>query len=256
MISESKITSLFKFLTKLTNKSGQFIFNFDIKESRINDDRLIFDYDLYINYEQKDIPWLWDYFHCKSNHIIESACEFIGIDFGKVKANHNDTYLGAKRIERYGGYIPKWFEDKAHELFKANTIKSVETYFYCGNQKRILKLYLRYYGSDIYIDDGIVSNITLDCIGIALDGVLINITNEEILGMITGYIVEMDTIKQSLDEAIWDEINEYMKLMDCEIWTHTYVNMGTINDIPIDSYDYVSQSTFSSKMCDFINGEF
>jgi hypothetical protein len=86
--------------------------------------------------------------------------------------------------------------------------------------------------------------------------VLINITNEEILELITGYIIEMDYIKQGLDGAIWDEINEYMKLGDCDIWTHTYVNMGTINDIPIDSYDYVGQSTFSNKMCDFINGEF
>jgi len=164
--------------------------------------------------------------------------------------------LGVKKIERYGGYIPKWFEDKAHELFKSNTVKSVESYFYCGNQKRILKLYLRYYGSDMYTDDGIVSNITIDCIGIALDDVLINITNLEILELITGYIIDMDDIIQGLDEAIWEEINKYMKLMDCEIWTHTYVNMGTINDIPIDSYDYVGQSTFSSKMCDFINGEF
>ena len=255
-MTQSDANALKIYLTRSTNKVDNFKFNFDIKESRINDDRLIFDYDLYINYEQKDIPWLWDYFHCKSNHIIESACEFIGIDYGKVKGNHNDTYLGVKKIERYGGYIPKWFEDKAHELFKANTVKSVETYFYCGNQKRILKLYLRYYDSDMYIDDGIVSNITIDCIGIALDGVLINITNEEILELITGYIIEMDYIKQGLDGAIWDEINEYMKLGDCDIWTHTYVNMGTINDIPIDSYDYVGQSTFSNKMCDFINGEF
>jgi hypothetical protein len=255
-MTQSDANALKIYLTRSTNKVDNFKFNFDIKESRINGDRLIFDYDLYINYEQKDIPWLWDYFHCKSNHIIESACEFIGIDFGKVKGALNDTYLGVKKIERYGGYIPKWFEDKAHELFKANTVKSIETYFYCGNQKRILKLYLRYYGSDTYIDDGIVSNITIDCIGIALDGVLINITNEEILELITGYIIEMDYIKQGLDGAIWDEINEYMKLGDCDIWTHTYVNMGTINDIPIDSYDYVGQSTFSNKMCDFINGEF
>ena len=129
-MTQSDATALKIYLNKSTNKVGSFKFNFDIKELKINGDRLVFDYDLYIGYEQKDIPWLWDYFHCKSKHIIESACEFISIDFGKVTGNLKDTYFGVKKIERYGGYIPKWFEDNANELFKANTVKSFETYFY------------------------------------------------------------------------------------------------------------------------------
>jgi hypothetical protein len=254
-MNNAQLKGIVSYLTKLTHTVDMFRFKF-VNVTVEDSEKLKIQYDLDITSKKDDIPWLWDFFHCKSKHIIQDGCEMVSVDWSDISSNLNNVYYNGTIIQRYGGYIPKWFEDKAHELFKANTVKSVETYFYCGNQKRILKLYLRYYGSDMYIDDGITSNITIDCIGIALDGELINITNEEILEMITGYIIEMDYIKQGLDDVIWNEINEYMKLMDCEIWTHTYVNMGTINDIPIDSYDYVSQSTFSNKMCDYINGEF
>jgi hypothetical protein len=254
-MNNAQLKGIVSYLTKLTHTVDMFRFKF-VNVTVEDSEKLKIQYDLDITSKKDDIPWLWDFFHCKSKHIIQDGCEMVSVDWSDISSNLNNVYYNGTIIQRYGGYIPKWFEDKAHELFKANTVKSVETYFYCGNQKRILKLYLRYYGSDMYIDDGITSNITIDCIGIALDGELINITNEEILEMITGYIIEMDYIKQGLDDVIWNEINEYMKLMDCEIWTHTYVNMGTINDIPIDSYDYVNQSTFSNKMCDYINGEF
>lgn len=255
MANSGQLRGVVSYLTKLIHTVDMYEFKF-VNVSIDESSKTVINYDLDITSKEDDIPWLWDFFHCKSKHIMQDGCEVVSVDWSDIRSNLNNVYYNGTIIQRYGGYIPKWFEDKSHELFKSNTVKSVETYFYCGNQKRILKLYLRYYGSDIYIDDGIVSNITIDCIGIALDGVLINITNEEILELITGYIIEMDYIKQGLDEVIWEEINKYMKLGDCEIWTHTYVNMGTINDIPIDSYDYVGQSTFSSKMCDFINGEF
>ena len=254
-MNNAQLKGIVSYLTKLTHTVDMFRFKF-VNVTVEDSEKLKIQYDLDITSKKDDIPWLWDFFHCKSKHIMQDGCEMVSINWSDIRSNLNNVYYNGTIIQRYGGYIPKWFEDKAHELFKANTVKSVETYFYCGNQKRILKLYLRYYGSDMYIDDGITSNITIDCIGIALDGELINITNEEILEMITGYIIEMDYIKQGLDDVIWNKINEYMKLMDCEIWTHTYVNMGTINNIPIDSYDYVSQSTFSNKMCDYINGEF
>ena len=67
---------------------------------------------------------------------------------------------------------------------------------------------------------------------------------------------EIDNLREDLDEIVWDNITQYMSLGYCEIWTHTYTNIRNIGDIEVDDFNYINQSTFSSKMCDFISGDY
>jgi len=47
-----------------------------------------------------------------------------------------------------------------------------------------------------------------------------------------------------------------MELESCEIWTHTYTYLRNIGDTEVEDTDYIGHSTFSSKMCDFISGDY
>jgi hypothetical protein len=47
-----------------------------------------------------------------------------------------------------------------------------------------------------------------------------------------------------------------MNLGDCEIWTRLYVYIRNIGDIEVNDFDYTNHSTFSSKLCDFISGDY
>jgi hypothetical protein len=67
---------------------------------------------------------------------------------------------------------------------------------------------------------------------------------------------ETDGLRDRLDGIVWNEIAKYMSLEDCEIWTHTYTYLRNIGDIDVDNFNYTNHSTFSSKMCDFISGDY
>jgi hypothetical protein len=82
-----------------------------------------------------------------------------------------------------------------------------------------------------------------------------NIT-QDLAETIVGYMSEDDNLRVPLDGIVWDEITKYMSLEDCEIWTHTYTYLRNIDDIEVDDFNYVNHSTFSSKMCDFISGDY
>jgi hypothetical protein len=40
------------------------------------------------------------------------------------------------------------------------------------------------------------------------------------------------------------------------LWTHTYPYIRNIGDVEVDDFNYTNHSTFSSKMCDFITGDY
>ena len=67
---------------------------------------------------------------------------------------------------------------------------------------------------------------------------------------------EDDNTRMELDVIVWNEITKYMDLEDCEIWTHTYTYIRNIGDIDVSDYNYTNNSTFTSKLCDFISGDY
>ena len=69
-------------------------------------------------------------------------------------------------------------------------------------------------------------------------------------------MTENDNLRMPLDDIVWSEVTKYMDLGDCEIWTHTYTYIRTLGDIEVDDYNYVNQSTFSSKLCSFLSGDY
>jgi hypothetical protein len=67
---------------------------------------------------------------------------------------------------------------------------------------------------------------------------------------------EVDDLRSPLDDIVWTEITKYMDLGDCELWTHTYTYLRNIGDVEVYDFNYINQSTFSSKMCDFMTGDY
>jgi hypothetical protein len=251
MVNSGEIKGLISYLTKLTHTVDAFRFRFvnievnkKIKEQQSYPE---IQYDLEITPKQSDIPYLWDFFSCKSIHIVQDGCELVGLDWSNVFTKVNDIYYNGERISRWGGYIPKWFNKKITKDIEQVGPKQINTQFFCGGERKLLTLNVSYEVSDTYIDDGMTTDISVYCHQLLVDG--------EPLETIVGYVTESDDIRIPLDEIIWDEITKYMDLQDCEIWTHTYTHIRNIGSIDVDDYNFVNQSTFSSKLCDFISGD-
>ena len=257
MIANSEAKGIKLYLERLTHPIKMFNFKFtDVEYGIENNGKLVIQYDLRIQSKQKDIPWLWDYLSCKSKHIVEDACNIVGVSFGDVRPIVKLIYVDDFESQRFGGYLPDSFIEKVSNDIKQNAAKQISTNFFCGGERKILTLIISCEVSDIYIDDGITTDVSVYCSQILVDNEPLENIPQDLAETIVGYISEDDNIRNPLDEIVWSEITKYMDLADCEIWTHTYTYLRNIGDIEIDSFDWISHSTFSSKLCDFISGDY
>jgi hypothetical protein len=134
--------------------------------------------------------------------------------------------------------------------------KQITTHFFCGGERKNLVLNVTYDVSNIYIDDGIQTDVSVYCSEVLVDGEPLENITQDLAETIVGYVSEDDNLRFPLDSSIWDEITKYMDLGSCEIWTHTYTFIRNIGDIQIDDFNFTNHSTFSSKLCDFISGDY
>jgi hypothetical protein len=257
MVNSNQIKGLISYLTRLTHTVDAFRFRFinievdkKIKNSEPYPE---IKYDLEITPKQSDIPYLWDFFSCKSIHIVQDGCEMVGLDWANIFTKVNDIYYNGGRISRYGGYIPKSFSEKITKDIERLGPKQINTNFFCGGERKTLTLKVNYEISDIYIDDGLTTDVSVYCSQALVDNEPLENINGDIAKTIVGYMSEDDNLRVPLDEIVWNEMTKYMNLGDCEIWTHTYTYLRNIGGVDVSDFNYVNQSTFSSKLCDFIS---
>jgi len=266
MENSGQIRGIVSYLTKLTHTVDEFrikFINVEVgKENRhiIGDVKpqptFVIKYDLEITSKQSDIPYLWNFFSCKSKHIIEDGCGMVSINYSKIFPEIKDIYYNGKKINRYGGYIPQSFIKKILKDIKQLGPKQIKTHFFCGNERKILTLNVEYELSDVYVDDGITTDVSVYCSQVLVDNEPLENITQDLAETIVGYMSEIDDLREPLDGIVWDNITQYMCLGDCDIWTHTYTYLRNIGDIDIDDFNYTNHSTFSSKLCDFISGDY
>lgn len=255
MITNSEAKGIKLYLERLLHPVKVFNFKFTNIEYEIDyKGKLIIEYDLYVQSKQKDTTWLWDYLSCKSKHIVEDACNIVGVSYGDVRPIVKLIYVDDFESQRYGGYLSDSFIKKITNDITQISPKQITTHFFCGGERKNLVLNVTYEVSDIYIDDGIQTDVSVYCSEALVDGEPLQNITQDLAETIVGYVSEDDNLKFPLDSSIWDEINKYMDLGSCEIWTHTYTFIRNIGDIQIDDFNFTNHSTFSSKLCDFISG--
>jgi len=260
MDNSGQIRGVVSYLTKLTHTVNEFRFRFvNVEVIKVTKNGLPshnINYDLEIIPKQKDIPWLWEYFSSKSKHIVEEGCDMVSLSFGNVYPIINDIYYDGVKIRKYGGNIPVSFIQKISDEIQHLGPKQIKGHFWCGGEKKQLILNITYKLSDVYIDDGITTDVSVYCHQALVNGEPLENIPQDLAGTIVGYMTENDDLRVPLDGIVWDEVTKYMDLEDCELWTHTYTYLRNIGDVEIDDYNYVNQSTFSSKMCDFLSGDY
>jgi hypothetical protein len=260
MDSSSQIKGLISYLTKLTHTVDAFRVSFGNievgKTTRNMQSYVQIKYDLNITPKEPNSPYLWDFFNCKSKHIIQDGCEMVGLSWAEVFTEVKDIYYNGRLSSKYGGNIPNSFIEKITKDIEQSSPKQINTHFFCGGDKKRLTLKVNYDVSDIYIDDGITTDVSVYCDQVLVDGEPLENISKNLVETIVGYVSEDDSLRAPSDTIVWDEITKYMALDECELWTHTYTYIRSIGDIEITDFNYVNHSTFSSKMCDFINGDY
>ena len=266
MENSGQIKGVISYMTKLTHTVDEFrirFVNVEVgKENRHiignvkSQPAFVIKYDLEVTSKQPDIPYLWDFFSCKSKHIIEDGCGMVSIDWSKIFPEIKDIYYNGEKISRYGGDVPSSFLKKISEQIQQIGPKELDTFFYCGGKQRKLTLKITYELSDVYIDDGITTDVSVYCHQILVEGEPLENIPQDLAETIVGYMTEIDDLRSPLDSIVWNEVTKYMSLGDCEIWTHTYPYIRTIGDVEVNDYNYVNQSTFSSKLCSFLSGDY
>jgi len=260
MITNGQVKGIITFLTKLTHTVDSFRFKFINvsveKITRIGLSVPLIKYDLEITSKEQDIPYLWDFFNCKSKHIAQDACEMISADWAHVYTELGKIYYDDEEIRRYGGEIPDLFTDTVDTQIQQRAPKQIKSHFFCGGKKKELLLNVTYKLSDMYIDDGIITDISVYCSQILVDGEPLENITQDLAETIVGYISEDDNIRYPLDGIVWNNITRYMDLESCELWTHTYTFIRNIGDIEVQDFNFINHSTFSSKLCDFITGDY
>ena len=260
MDSSSQIKGLVSYLTRLSHIVDSFKFKFvNVEVDKVvknGDYYPEIRFDLYITPKQEDIPYLWDFFHCKSKHIIQDGCEMVGLDWSQVFTQVKDIYYNGRKSSKYGGDIPQSFINEISNKIQELGPKEVSTYFNCGGTKRKLTLKITYELADVYIDDGITTDVSVYSYQVLVEGEPVENIPQDLAETIVGYMSEVDDLRSPLDDIVWTEITKYMDLGDCEIWTHTYTYLRNIGDVEVYDFNYINQSTFSSKMCDFMTGDY
>ena len=260
MISNGQVKGIITFLTKLTHTVDSFRFKFvNVSVEKVKKIGLLvplIKYDLEITSKEQDIPYLWDFFNCKSKHITQDGCEMISADWAHVYTELGKVYYDGEEIRRYGGEIPDLFTDTVDIQIQQMSPKQIKSHFFCGGKRKELILNVTYKVSDIYIDDGITTDVSVYCHQALVDGEPLENIPQDLVETIVGFMSEDDNLRVPLDEIVWNEITKYMNLEDCELWTHTYTYLRNIGNVEVSEFNYVNQSTFSSKMCDFISGDY
>ena len=256
-----QIRGVISYLTKLTHTVNEFRLRFvNVEVKKVTKNMLPsheINYDLEIIPKQSDdIPYLWDFFSCKSKHIIEEGCDMVSLSFGNVYPIVNDIYYDGVKIRKYGGDIPQSFINEISNKIQELGPKEVSAYFNCGGTKRKLTLKITYELADVYIDDGITTDVSVYSYQVLVEGEPVENIPQDLVETIVGYMSEVDDLRSPLDDIVWTEITKYMDLGDCEIWTHTYTYLRNIGDVEVYDFNYINQSTFSSKMCDFMTGDY
>ena len=172
MISDGQVKGIISYLTKLTHTVDMFRFKFNNVEYKINSStgKVTIEYDVYIESKEKDIIWLWDFFNCKSKHILEEACDVVSTNFGDILPIVKYIYLNGFETERYGGYVPESFITKVDKFIQQRGKKQILTHFFCEEKRIDLRLNVTYGVSDIYVDDGLITNISVYCNQVLVDG--------------------------------------------------------------------------------------
>tara|TARA_R110000868_G_scaffold28444_2_gene106655 strand:+ start:658 stop:1440 length:783 start_codon:yes stop_codon:yes gene_type:complete len=260
MISNGQVKGIITFLTKLTHTVDSFRFKFvNVSVEKVTKIGLLvplIKYDLEITSKEQDIPYLWDFFNCKSKHITQDGCEMISADWAHVYTELGKVYYDGEEIRRYGGEIPDLFTDTVDIQIQQMSPKQIKSHFFCGGKRKELILNVTYKVSDIYIDDGITTDVSVYCHQALVDDEPLENIPQDLVETIVGFMSEDDNLRVPLDEIVWNEITKYMNLEDCELWTHTYTYLRNIGNVEVSDFNYVNQSTFSSKMCDFISGDY
>ena len=257
MITNSEAKGIKLYLERLTHPVKGFNFKFtDVEYEFRKDGKITLEYDLHAQSKVKDSPWIWDYFNCKSKHIVEDACNIVGTSFGNVFTVAKYIYVDDFESQRYGGYLSESFIKKVTNHLTQTSPKQISTHFFCGGERKNLVLNVTYEVSDIYIDDGITTSVSVYCSEALVDGKPLENISQDLAETIVGYVSEDDNIKFPLDSVVWDEITKYMDLGSCELWTHTYPFIRNIGDIEVNDFNFTNHSTFSSKLCDFISGDY
>ena len=260
MDNSGQIRGVISYLTKLTHTVNEFRLRFvNVEVNKVTKNGLPshnINYDLEIISKQSDIPYIWDFFSCKSKHIIEEGCDMVSLSFGNVYPIVNDIYYDGVKIRKYGGDIPQSFINEISNKIQELGPKEVSTYFNCGGTKRKLTLKITYELADVYIDDGITTDVSVYSYQVLVEGEPVENIPQDLVETIVGYMSEVDDLRSPLDGIVWTEITKYMDLGDCEIWTHTYTYLRNIGDVEVYDFNYINQSTFSSKMCDFMTGDY
>ena len=260
MGTSGQIRGLISYLTKLTHTVDAFRISFgNIEVGKTTRGMQSYDeikYDLNITPKNPDTPYLWDFFNCKSKHIIQDGCEMVGLSWAEVFTEVKDIYYNGRKSGKYGGIIPQSFINKISNDIQELGSKQINTNFFCGGERKILTLKVNYEVSDIYIDDGITTDVSVHCHQALVDGEPLENIPQDLAETIVGYMSEDDNLRIPLDDIVWTEITKYMNLGDCEIWTHTYTYLRNIGDVEVYDFNYINQSTFSSKMCDFMTGDY
>lgn len=257
MITNSEAKGIKIYLERLTHPIKMYNLKFTDVEYEIDyKGKLVIEYDLYIQSKQKDIPWLWEYFSCKSKHIVKDACNIVGVSYGDVRPIVKLIYVDDFESQRYGGYLSDSFIKKVTNDIIQISPKQITTLFFCSGERKNLVLNVTYEVSDIYINDGITIDVSVYCSQILVDNKPLENITQDLAETIVGYMSEDDNIRMELDVIVWNEITKYMNLEDCEIWTQTYTYIRNIGNIQIDDFDYIPHSTLTSKLCDFISGDY
>jgi hypothetical protein len=260
MGTSGQIRGLISYLTKLTHTVDAFRISFgNIEVGKTTRSMQSYDeikYDLNITPKNPDTPYLWDFFNCKSKHIIQDGCEMVGLDWSQVFTEVKDIYYNGRKSSKYGGNIPQSFINEISNEIQELGLKQINTNFFCGGERKTLTLKVNYEVSDIYIDDGITTDVSVYCHQALVDGEPLENIPQDLAETIVGYMSEDDNLRIPLDDIVWTEITKYMNLGDCEIWTHTYTYLRNIGDVEVYDFNYINQSTFSSKMCDFMTGDY
>ena len=260
MDNSGQIRGVVSYLTKLTHTVDEFRIRFvNVNVNSVTrgmKSQPEIQYDLNITPKQSDIPYIWDFFSCKSKHIIEEGCDMVSVSFGEVFTNLNNIYYNGIKMKRYGGNIPTSFTQKISDEIQQLGPKQIKTHFFCGGDEKILTLNVEYELSDVYIDDGLTTDVSVYCSQALVDNEPLENITQDLAETIVGYMTETDGLRDKLDGIVWNNITKYMSLEDCEIWTHTYTYLRNIGDIEVDDFNYTNHSTFSSKLCDFISGDY
>jgi len=260
MDNSGQIRGLISYLSKLTHTVDAFRISFgNIEVGKTTRGMQTYDkvkYDLNVVPKKPDTPYLWDFFNCKSKHIIQDGCEMVGLDWSEVFTEVKDIYYNGRKSSKYGGNISKSFSEKITKDIQQLGPKQINTNFFCGGERKTLTLNVNYEVSDIYIDDGITTDVSVYCHQALVDGEPLENIPQDLAETIVGYMSEDDNLRVPLDGIIWAEITKYMNLEDCDLWTHTYTYLRNVGGVEVSDFNYVNQSTFSSKMCDFMTGDY